>query len=202
MNAISAICRLALMGGRRFVSWIKTAKARGDATIGVETRILSTGEIVNISRVRNRLVLGAKCVIAGQVLVFPHGGRIRIGDYVFLGEGSHIWSSAEIEIGNRVLISHGVEIHDTDSHPLNAKARAAHAMHIIDKGHPCEIDGIRAKPIRIGDDVWIGFGATIRKGVTIGDRSIIGARAIIEYDVPSDSMVKTPPTLFGEDKHR
>ncbi len=177
-----------------FLRQLRTSQARAQATIGAGTRILETGQIINISRSVENISIGDRCVIAGQILVFPHGGRIRLGDYVFVGEGTHIWSSADIEIKDRVLISHGVEIHDTESHPLEATARAAHAICIIDKGHPEAIEGIRAKPISIGHDVWIGFGATIRKGVTIGDRAIIGARAIIEQDVPADTIVKVPAT--------
>ena len=180
MRVLSIAARLVLKGSQKLVSWAKTAQAGLDASLGSGWRILQTGSVVNIGGGRDRITLGKKCAIGGQLLVFAHGGQIRLGDYVFVGEGSHIWSAAEIMIGNRVLISHGVEIHDTESHSLDAQARAAQTIHIMEKGHPAEIEGIRSKAIRIGDDVWIGYGAVVRKGVTIGDRAIIGARSIVD----------------------
>jgi acetyltransferase-like isoleucine patch superfamily enzyme len=186
-----------LSGVRQIVSWLKTAQGRHEATFGRWSIVSSTGDVVNISRKRDRLIIGENCVISGQLQVFAHAGRIRIGDWVFVGQGSRLWSSAELVVGNRVLISHNVEIHDTESHPLDAEARAAQTRDIFKRGHPKTIEGIRSAPIRTGNDVWIGFGATVRKGVTIGDRAIIGARAIVDRDVPADSVVRvsaTPPT--------
>lgn len=181
--------------GQRAISWLKTRDARTQAVVGADTRISHTGEIVNIRGDRQRIRIGANCFVGGQVLIFAHAGRIEIGDLVFIGAGSRIWSSFDLKIGDRVLISHDVQIHDTESHPLDTQARAAQTLAIMTKGHPREIEGIKAAPVVIGDDVWIGFGATIRKGVTIGSRSIIGARAVIDRDVPPDAIVRTPGTM-------
>jgi acetyltransferase-like isoleucine patch superfamily enzyme len=61
-----------------------------------------------------------------------HGGSIRLGDYCYAGENTHIWSANSVTIGNRVLISHGVNIRDANAHSLSAatlkdqvRARAA-----------------------------------------------------------------------------
>jgi acetyltransferase-like isoleucine patch superfamily enzyme len=183
-------CGTALAGAKRAVSWIKTRHARDTATFGAESVVEATGSIVNIHGARDRLTVGDHCVIGGQVLVFAHAGRIKIGNWVFVGEGTRIWSSTDLVIGDRVLISHNVEMHDTESHPFDPEARAMQTYEIFERGHPRTIEGIRAAPVRIGNDVWIGFGAVIRKGVTIGDRAIIGARAIVTEDVP--------PARYGE----
>lgn len=74
-----------------------------------------------------------------------------------------------------MLISRDVHIHDTSRHPLEAKARAKQTISMLTEGHSEEDPGIKALPVRIGDDVWIGLGAIILKGVTVGDRSIVGA---------------------------
>jgi acetyltransferase-like isoleucine patch superfamily enzyme len=167
---------------------------------GGGTRVLHTGEIVNINGDPDKLIVGKNGAIGGQLLVFAHAGQIQIGDWFFIGENSRIWSSAGISIGNNVLISHGVEIHDTESHHFDADARSEQTRQILLHGHPRVIEGIKAAPIRIEDDVWIGFGATIRKGVTIGARSIIGARAIVDKDVPPGALVKVPATSGLRDK--
>ena len=48
-------------------------------------------------------------------------------------------------------------------------------------------------PVTIGNDVWIGHGAVILKGVRIGDRSVVGARAVVTRDVPADTVVAGNP---------
>lgn len=184
------VSRALIAGSHRAIAWLKTRDARQNAVLGARSYVAHTGQIDNIHGARERLVVGANCIIAGQLVIFAHAGRIQIGDWAYIGAGSRIWSAADIVIGNRVLISHNVDIHDNESHPLDAAARAAQMQHVIKYGHPRELENIRSASIRIGDDVWIGFGATIRKGVTIGDRAIIGARAIVEKDVPEDTVFK------------
>lgn len=181
--------------GRRFITLLKTMQARREAVLGEGSAVLWSGEVANLAGSRDRVLVGNNCVISGQLLVFAHDGRIRIGDWVFVGQGSRIWSASDVVIGDRVLISHNVDIHDSESHPLDPQARAEQARAIMRTGHPRKINGIRAAPVRIGNDVWVGFGATIRKGVTIGDRAIIGARSVVDCDVPADAIVKTPGTL-------
>jgi acetyltransferase-like isoleucine patch superfamily enzyme len=183
-----------IRAGRRGLCLLKTAQARKEAVLGPSSRILSTGEIDNIARDRERIVVGRNTVIAGQLLTFGHGGQIVIGNWCFVGANSRIWSAAEIVIGDRTLISHGVEIHDNESHPLDAVQRAEHSRKVLTTGHPKTVDGIRSAPIRIGHDVWIGFGAVIRKGSVIGDRAIIGAGCVVDGCIPADSILKVSAT--------
>jgi acetyltransferase-like isoleucine patch superfamily enzyme len=65
----------------------------------------------------------------------------------------------------------------------------------LDTSRPAPYEHI-AKPIVIGDGVWIGFGAIVLGGVTIGDRSVIGAGAVVSKDVPPDSIVVGSPARF------
>lgn len=192
MRLAGTLANFALKASDSIQGRLRTLQARNAAEIGPSTRFAASGQVVNIPGRRERIVVGGNCVICGQLLIFAHAGQIRIGDWVFIGKGSHVWSSSELSIGNRVLISHNVEIHDTESHPLDPQARAEQMRSIILTEHPQDIEGIKASPISIGDDVWIGFGATIKRGVTIGDRAIIGARAIVDRDVPAGGMVKAP----------
>jgi acetyltransferase-like isoleucine patch superfamily enzyme len=132
--------------------------------------------------------VGERTVVAGQLQTFGHGGRIEIGDWCYVGEGTRIWSAASIRIGHRVLISHDVNIHDTNSHPRDAAERHAHFVAIVERGHPRSMDNIHAEPVVIGDDVWIGFNSTVLKGVTIGRGSIIAAGSTVTRDVPEMSL--------------
>ena len=162
---------------------------RSWAVVDPSTLLLPEAKFENLRADPEAIVIGPSCAIRGNLLVFAHGGRITIGSHCYVGESSRIWSAASVTIGNRVLVSHSVEIHDNNSHPLDHEARHQHFVDICNSGHPRDMRQIRAAPVEIGDDVWIGFGATILKGVRIGARSIIGAGAIVTNDVPPDSTV-------------
>lgn len=131
--------------------------------------------------------IGAYSYIQGRLMTHGHGGRISIGDWCCVGRRSEIWSMSSVSIGNRVLISHDVNIHDHTGHPRDPEQRHAHFRKIVTSGHPADpgdVPGVKTQPIRIEDDVWINFGATILPGVTIGKGSIIGAGATVTRDVP------------------
>jgi acetyltransferase-like isoleucine patch superfamily enzyme len=144
--------------------------------------------IYNIRGQRGAVMVDAHSTIAGELLTFRHGGQIDIGQWCYVGEGTKIWSAEKIRIGNRVLIAHNVNIHDTNSHPLNAQERHRHFVEIAQKGHPAAISTIKSSAVRIGDDAWIGFNSIILKGVTIGEGSIVAAGSIVDKDVPQNSL--------------
>jgi maltose O-acetyltransferase len=144
------------------------------------------------------IVVGGHCHILGQLLVFAHGGRIQIGDFCFVGEGSRLWSATSIKIGNRVLVSHGVNIHDQDAHSLSAYKRHLHAQQILYHGHLSSVEDVASKPVEIEDDAWIGFNSTILKGVTIGRGAIVAAATVVTKNVPEFAIVAgNPARLIG-----
>lgn len=137
--------------------------------------------------------IGRQSHICGQLLVFGHGGKISIGDNCFIGEGSRIWSADSITVGDRVLISHGVNIHDCNSHSLSAAARYVHFNQIFSSGHPPVLDDVPSAPIVVEDDVWIGFNCTILKGVTIGRGAVIGAGSFVTKSIEAYAIVVGSP---------
>ena len=149
-------------------------------------RLLIRGKIDNFARNRDLIHIGEKTVIKGQLLVFRHAGNIYIGKDCYIGEGSRIWSSASISIGNRVAISHGVNIHDTNSHSNHPHLRNQHIKQILESGHPENDDfDMVSSPIIVEDDVWLGFNSTILKGVKVGRGAIIAACSVVTKDIPS-----------------
>lgn len=107
-----------------------------------------------------------------------YGTNINVGDNVFMNFDCCILDVMPVYIGNRTMLGPKVQIY-TATHPLNAKERAS---------------GLEfAKPITIGDDVWIGGGAIINPGVTIGNRVVIGAGAVVTKDIPDDVFVGGNP---------
>ncbi len=97
-----------------------------------------------------------------------------------------------VTIGDRVLISHGVNIHDNDSHPKSAKDRHMQAVDIF-AGRGNDLTNVGMAPIVIEDDVWIGFNAVIMKSVRIGKGAIIGAASVITKDVPPYAIIAGNP---------
>ncbi|HRJ73670.1 MAG TPA: acyltransferase [Terrimicrobiaceae bacterium] len=121
----------------------------------------------------NRVGLG------GPVLIHTLGhGIISVGDKS--GASSVVISSrTRVAIGKNCKIGGNVRIFDHDFHSLDPAIRRTSE----------DQKNVRSKPVTIGDDVFIGTNATILKGVTIGDRAIIGAGVVLNYDVPQDGIV-------------
>jgi acetyltransferase-like isoleucine patch superfamily enzyme len=161
-------------------------------SIDTSTVIYDTARIVNNLQEPNAIEVGAFTHIKGELLTFGHGGKIRIGEFCFVGEQSRIWSAKNISIGNRVLISHNVNIFDNATHPISANARHEQFKQIITVGQPKTID-LSESPIVICDDVLIGCMSIILSGVTIGEGAIIGAGSVITKNVSAWTIVAGNP---------
>ena len=165
---------------------------------GESTRLLPSARIYNIGGPTSRISIGRHSMVAGELLVFPHGGRIVVGDWCFIGPGTRLWSGASITVGNRVLIAHDVNIFDNLTHPLNAEARHEHFKAISSSGHPMN-PGLADAPVTIGDDAWIGAGAIILKGITIGPAAVVAAGSVVTCDVPANAVVAGNPARVIRD---
>ncbi|MDR6304575.1 acetyltransferase-like isoleucine patch superfamily enzyme [Nitrobacter vulgaris] len=166
-----------------------TCRLRHDVVLG------SSARIRNIRGDSDKITVGQHSRIMGELLTFAHGGEIRIGEWCFIGEGSRIWSAASIVIGDRVLISHSANVFDNLTHPIGAEARHQQIRQIFSDGHPREIS-LDEKPVRICDDAWIGAGAMVLRGVTVGRGGIVAAGAVVTKDVPAFSIVAGNPAVL------
>jgi maltose O-acetyltransferase len=107
-----------------------------------------------------------------------YGHNIHIGDHVFLNVLCTILDCNEVRIGHHVMIGPHVQIY-TAAHHLQAETR---------------IQGLEvAKPIVIEDNVWLGGGAILLPGVTIGRNAVVGAGAVVPRDVPANTVVAGNP---------
>jgi len=168
------------------------------STIDKTSRFHPSATVVNNQFDKSKITIGANTHIRGDLLLFAHGGKISIGNNCYIGEGTRIWSALEVNIGNNVLIAHNVNIHDNISHPIDAELRRHHFRSIITTGHPKKDLDLREKKVIIKNDAWIGFNASILKGVTIGERAIVGACAVVTSDVPDDAIVVGNPAKMIE----
>lgn len=163
------------------------------AHLGEHTIVTERGSIENASHNPSLISVGNNSWIDGRLLSYPTGGIIHIGSWCYIGQRTDIWSMKSIVLGDRVFISHNVNIHDTNSHSLNAQERHEHFRHLQFKGGPsdwCDLPGVRAEPIIIENDVWIGFGCNIFKGVRIGRGSVVAAGSTVTKDIPPYSFYR------------
>jgi len=107
-----------------------------------------------------------------------YGYNIKLGKDVFMNYNCCILDVMEVTIGNNVMFAPNVQLY-TATHPLEAKAR--------NSGREF------AKPISIGNDVWIGGGAIVCPGVAIGNGVVIGAGSVVTKDVPDNVFVAGNP---------
>ncbi|WP_439398233.1 acyltransferase [Bradyrhizobium sp. PMVTL-01] len=166
-----------------------TCRLDAGAVLGASARIR------NICGASDKIVVGPHSQILGELMTFAHGGEIRIGEWCFVGEGTRIWSAASIEIGDRVLISHSANIFDSLTHPIGAAARHAQVRQIFTTGHPRKLS-LDENPVRICDDAWIGAGAMVLRGVTVGQGAVVAAGAVVTKDVPAFSIVAGNPAVL------
>lgn len=159
---------------------------RQHSTCGEGVRLGGNARLVNKSS-KEAVRIGLNTICRGTLRIEP-GGRLEIGDEVYIGDEAIISAAADIRIGSGTLLAHGVQIFDNTSHPIGWKERQNHYRKLLgykDAG-PYSIP---SEPVVIGEHCWLGFGAVVLKGVSIGARSIIGAGSIITKNVPPDTLV-------------
>lgn len=126
----------------------------------------------------------------GSVLWAPT--QLCIGNDVYVGKGTTI--EVDGQIGDQTLIANRVGIvgrRDHNSKQVGVPIRSSQWV----GDHPAEL----SIPTTIGSDVWIGYGAIVLSGVTIGDSSIVAAGALVTSDVPPNTiMVGVPATPRGK----
>jgi len=169
-------------------------KASDACRMGQGVRILGDGSVRNFHGAPDDIVIGDRSVILGELCTFCLGARISVGEETYIGPDTNVRAFESIEIGSRVQISFGVNIYDNNSHSTSAHLRYRHAMTILEKGHPTRVEDLGTGPVVIEDDVWIGFGSTILKGVRIGKGAIIGACSVVTKDVPPMTIVVGNPS--------
>ena len=107
-----------------------------------------------------------------------YGSNLRVGERFYANTGCVVLDCAAVTIGDRVQLGPYVQLLAV-GHPLEADVRA---------------QGLEfGEPIDIGDDVWIGAGAIVLPGVSVGARAIVGAGSVVTRDVAADTVVAGNP---------
>ena len=125
-------------------------------------------------RSSNLIGVQRKCILSTH----SAGAELSIGEDCGLS-GTVIGAYASITLGNGVLCGANTLITDFDWHGLAPDQRRTSSGD--------------AKPIRIGNNVFIGYGSVVLKGVTIGDNSVIGANSVVTRDIPANVIAGGNP---------
>jgi maltose O-acetyltransferase len=118
---------------------------------------------------RELLGAGGDTVVLQPPFFCDYGFNIELGERVFFNFNCIVLDVCPVRIGSFCLFGPAVQIY-TPMHPLNAMQRRGKEY---------------GKPVEIGSDVWVGGGAIICPGVTVGDRAVIGAGSVVTKDVPA-----------------
>ncbi|MBI5055293.1 MAG: acyltransferase [Nitrospirae bacterium] len=159
---------------------------RENAVLGKDVRIGNNARIINRNR-RDAVVIGNNAVCRGIIRIEKHG-ELLIGDEVYIGDNVIISAAEKITIGEGTLLAHGVQLFDNTTHPTHWEERRRHFSMLLGIAPKGELTIPKAQII-IGKNCWIGMNSMILKGVSIGDRSIVGAGCVVTNDVPSDTLI-------------
>jgi acetyltransferase-like isoleucine patch superfamily enzyme len=124
--------------------------------------------------------LGRWCWLGHGTKIRCHEGRVSIGAKTVMGQECTISAYQHISIGRECVIADRVMLIDFD-----------HGMVEVDR--PIRLQGIYKRDVRVGNNVWIGYGACILRGVTVGDNAVIGTNAVVTDDVPANAVVGGVP---------
>jgi acetyltransferase-like isoleucine patch superfamily enzyme len=126
------------------------------------------------------LHLGRWSWIGHGTKIRAHEGEVRIGAKSVLGQECTISSFQHVSIGRECIVADRVMLIDFD-----------HGM--VEVERPIRQQGIYKRDVRIGHNVWIGYGASFLRGVTVGDNCVVGTYTVVNRDVPANAVVAGVP---------
>jgi acetyltransferase-like isoleucine patch superfamily enzyme len=126
------------------------------------------------------LLIGRWAWIGHDSKIRVHEGEVRIGAKTVMGQECTISAYQHVEIGRECIVADRVMLIDFD-----------HG--VVEVERPIRLQGIYKRDVRVGCNVWIGYGACILRGATVGHNSVIGTNAVVTGDVPENAVVGGVP---------
>ena len=151
---------------------------------------------------------GRRMTLDGMLFLGPRvtiqigrAARVRFGRWVWIGHGTKIrCHEGEVSIGAKTVLGQECTISAYQHVSIGEQCILADRVMLIDFDHnvaeterPIRVQGIYKRDTRVGSNVWIGHGAQILRGVTVGDNAIVGAGAVVTKDVPANAVVGGVP---------
>ena len=136
-----------------------------------------------------RIELGRWSWLGHGTKIRCHEGVVSIGAKTVLGQECTISAYQHVSIGRECVIADRVMLIDFD-----------HGMVEVDR--PIRHQGIYKRDVRVGNNVWIGYAASILRGVTVGDNAVIGTGAVVTKDVPANAVAAGLPAKVVRKRER
>jgi acetyltransferase-like isoleucine patch superfamily enzyme len=153
-------------------------------------------------RYGKRLQTDGLCFICpGVQLEIGRHATLHIGRWAWLGHGTKVRvHEGEVHIGAKTVIGQECTISAFQHVSIGRECIVADRVMLIDFDHgvveverPIRLQGIYKRDVRVGHNVWIGYGACILRGVSVGENSIIGTSAVVTREVPANAVVGGAP---------
>jgi acetyltransferase-like isoleucine patch superfamily enzyme len=153
-------------------------------------------------RWRGRLVTdGIAFVGPGVTLEIGKGAKVHLGRWAWLGHGTKVRAhEGEVHIGAKTVMGQECTISAFQHVSIGRECIVADRVMLIDFDHgvvetdrPVREQGIYKRDVRVGHNVWMGYGACVLRGVTIGDNAIVGTSTVVTKDVEPNAVVGGVP---------
>ncbi|MGH2842470.1 MAG: acyltransferase [Solirubrobacteraceae bacterium] len=154
------------------------------------------------SRWRSRLVTDGLCFVrSGVRFEIGREAKVVLGRWSWLGDGCKIRAhEGVIEIGAKSVLGQECTLSCYQHISIGRECIIADRVMMIDFDHgtteverPIREQGIYKRDVRVGHNVWIGYGVSVLRGVTVGDNAVIGTAAVVTRDVPGNAVVGGVP---------
>jgi acetyltransferase-like isoleucine patch superfamily enzyme len=129
---------------------------------------------------KGRVDFGRFVWIGDKTKIRCHEGRVEIGDKTVIGQECTISAYQHVRIGRQCVIADRSMFIDFD-----------HG--VVEVERPIRLQGIYKRDVIVGSNVWIGYGACVLRGVSVGDNAIVGTNSVVTKDVPANAVVAGIP---------
>jgi acetyltransferase-like isoleucine patch superfamily enzyme len=144
---------------------------------------------------------GMAFVGPGVTFEIGRGATVHLGRFSWIGHGTKIrCHEGEVHIGAKTVMGQECTISAFQHVSIGRECILADRVMLIDFDHgvvetdrPVREQGIYKRDVRVGNNVWIGYGAAFLRGVTVGDNSVIGTYAVVSRDVPANAVAGGVP---------
>lgn len=153
-------------------------------------------------RLGRRLQLdGLAFICPGVKLEIGKGATLRLGRWSWLGHGCKVRvHEGECAIGAKTVLGQECTISAFQHVSIGRECILADRVMLIDFDHgvveverPIRMQGIYKRDVKVGHNVWVGYGACFLRGATVGDNCVVGTNSVITKDVPANAVVAGAP---------
>src|SRR3712207_2363903 len=153
-------------------------------------------------RWRGRLVTDGVCFVCPRVkFEIGKGAKVHLGRWSWIGHGTKIRAhEGEVHIGAKSVIGQECTVSSFQHVSIGRECIVADRVMLIDFDHgvveterPIRDQGIYKRDVHVGHNNWIGYGACILRGATVGDNCVIGTATVVTQDVPANAVIAGAP---------